>query len=114
MYFVISPPYPNIFLGTKLSNASNLVFIPQSDRPNTAPIYKSKWNVFLLDRSQDNSVGIAAGYELDGWGWYPGRDKIFLFQTGPGAYPAFYPMGSSGDFPGDKTAGAWSWSLTSI
>jgi hypothetical protein len=31
--------------------------------------------------SRDSSVGIATGYRLDGWGWIPGRGKIFLFST---------------------------------
>jgi hypothetical protein len=35
-------------------------------------------------------------------------------QTGSGAHPAFYPMGTRGAFPGDKAAGAWSWPFTSI
>jgi len=30
------------------------------------------------------------------------------------AYPAFYPTGTRGSFPGGKAAGAWSWQLASI
>jgi hypothetical protein len=33
--------------------------------------------------------------------------------TGSGAQPA-YPIGTRGSFPGGKTAGAWSWPLSSI
>jgi len=33
-------------------------------------------------------------------------------QNGSGAHPAPYPMGTRGSFPGNKAAGAWSWSLT--
>jgi hypothetical protein len=35
-------------------------------------------------------------------------------QTGSGAHPASYPMGTRDSFPGGKAAGAWSWPLTSI
>jgi hypothetical protein len=35
-------------------------------------------------------------------------------QTGSGAHPASYPMGTGGSFPGGKAAGAWGWPLTSI
>jgi hypothetical protein len=30
-------------------------------------------------------------------------------QSGSGAHPASYPLGTGGSFPGGKTAGAWSW-----
>jgi hypothetical protein len=38
----------------------------------------------------------------------PGRVKNFLrvIQTGSGAHPASYPMGTGGFFPGGRTAGA--------
>jgi hypothetical protein len=35
-------------------------------------------------------------------------------QTGSGAYPTSYPMGTGGSFHGSKAAGAWSWPLSSI
>jgi len=35
-------------------------------------------------------------------------------QSGPGAEPATYPVGSGGSYTGCKAVGAWSWSLTSI
>jgi hypothetical protein len=35
-------------------------------------------------------------------------------QTGSGAHPASYSMGTRDSFPGSKAAGAWSWSLTPI
>jgi hypothetical protein len=35
-------------------------------------------------------------------------------QTGSGALPVSYPMGTRCSFPGDKAARAWSWPLTSI
>jgi hypothetical protein len=58
--------------------------------------------------SRDSSVGIAAGYWLDGRGSIPGKGKIFsLFhsvQTGKGAQPASYLMGTGDDFPRGKAA----------
>jgi hypothetical protein len=44
--------------------------------------------------SPDSSVGIAVGYGLDGRG-----DVV---ETGSGAHPASYPMGTGGGFPTDK------------
>jgi hypothetical protein len=35
-------------------------------------------------------------------------------ETGPGAQPASYPVGTRRAFPGAKATGAWSWPLTSI
>jgi hypothetical protein len=35
-------------------------------------------------------------------------------QNGSGAHTASYPMGTRSSFPGGKTAGVWSWPLTSI
>jgi len=35
-------------------------------------------------------------------------------QTGTGAHPPSYPMGTMGSFPRGKAIGAWSWQLTSI
>jgi hypothetical protein len=54
----------------------------------------------------DSSVGIAIRYVLDGPGiesWWEG--EIFrTLQTGPGAHPASYTMGT-GSFPGVKWPG---------
>jgi hypothetical protein len=38
----------------------------------------------------------------------------YRVQTGSGAHPASYPMGTRGSFRGGKAAGAWSWPLTFI
>jgi hypothetical protein len=48
--------------------------------------------------SRDSSVGIATGYGLDG----PGFDFSLLHsvQTGSGAHPASYPIGTGGSFAG--------------
>jgi hypothetical protein len=35
-----------------------------------------------------------------------------VVQTGSGAHPAFYVMGTEGFFPESKAAGVWSWPLT--
>jgi hypothetical protein len=36
--------------------------------------------------SRDSSVGIATGYELDGWGSIPSRVKIYPFSTASRTY----------------------------
>jgi hypothetical protein len=36
----------------------------------------------------------------------------YRVQSGSGAQPASYPMGTRGSFPGGKATGAWSWPLT--
>jgi hypothetical protein len=69
----------------------------------------------------DTSVVIALGYGLDDRGSrvrFPARAGNFSLyhgvQTGSGAHPASYPMGTRGSFPGGKAVEAWSWPLTSI
>jgi hypothetical protein len=57
---------------------------------------------------RDSSVGIATRYGLDG----PGIESQWWarfsapVQTGPGAHPASYTVGT-GSLAGGKTAGAW-------
>jgi len=62
--------------------------------------------VYMLQRSRDSSVGIATLYGLEGPGiesrW--GARFSAPVQTGPGAYPAFYIMGT-GSFLGEKRPG---------
>jgi hypothetical protein len=90
-------------------------------------IYIYTWMLcdFLIpgarSKSRDSSVGIALGYELDGRGSrvrFPVGVANFSLhhrvQTGSGAHPASYPMGTRCSFPGCKAAEAWSWPLTSI
>jgi hypothetical protein len=75
----------------------------------TATFYQLR----ILFMSLDSSVSIVISYGLD--------DKMirvrFLaragnvslqhhVQTGGGAHPASYPVGTRGSFPGDKAAGA--------
>jgi hypothetical protein len=67
----------------------------------------------LVYKSRDSSIGIATGYELDDWGSavrFSARTGNFSLhhrvQTGSGAHPASYPMGTRGSFLGGKAAGA--------
>ena len=57
---------------------------------------------------RDSSVGIATRYALDDPGIESRCTARFSapVQTGPGAYPPSYTMGT-GSFPGGKAAGAW-------
>jgi hypothetical protein len=67
----------------------------------------SLYMYFLLD------PGIATGYVLDdrmivvrlpvGVGNFSLHHRV---QTGSGAHPASYPLGTGGSFPGGKVAGA--------
>ena len=59
---------------------------------------------------QNDVVGIATRYELNGPGTIPMGARLSApVQTGPGADPASYTMGT-----GDKVAGAWRWPRTPI
>jgi hypothetical protein len=65
--------------------------------------FTQSWSAELLSR--DNAVGIATGYGPDGQevgvrvpvgaGYFP----LHVVQTGSGAHPAYYPMGTGGSFP---------------
>jgi hypothetical protein len=61
-------------------------------------------DINMLSWSRDSSVGTATGYGLDD---RLGQEFSLLnvVQTGSGAYPASYPMGTGGFFPGGKAAG---------
>ena len=59
--------------------------------------------VFPSDVGRGSSVGIATRYGLDGQGiesWWRARFSA-LVQTGPGAHPASYTMGTR-SFQGEK------------
>jgi hypothetical protein len=62
-------------------------------------------------KRRDSALGMATGYWLDIQGngvRIPIRFRISLLhivQTGSGAHPASYPMGTGCDFPGIKAAG---------
>jgi hypothetical protein len=59
--------------------------------------------VVVVVKSRDSAVGIATSYWLDGRGSIPGRDKrlypLHSIQTGSGAHPVSYPMGTGWLFP---------------
>jgi hypothetical protein len=66
----------------------------------------------MLDNedSRDSSIGIATGYRLETGVRFPVGARNFSplhsFQTGSGAYPASYPMGTGASFSWGKEAGA--------
>jgi len=56
-------------------------------------------------------------YYLSGVRFPAGAGNLSLHhcvQTGSGAPPASYPVGTRGSFHAGEAAGAWSWPLTSI
>jgi hypothetical protein len=64
-------------------------------------------------KGRDSSVGIALDYGLDDQGsrvrFPAGAGNFSLHhcvKNGSRAYPASYPMGTEGSFPGGKAAGA--------
>ena len=62
--------------------------------------------IYSTPGSRDSSVGIATRYGLDGPGIESQWEARFFapVQTGPGAHPASYTMGT-GSFPGVKRPG---------
>jgi hypothetical protein len=56
--------------------------------------------------SRGSSVSFVSDYGLDDRGSISDRGRIFssslCVQTGSGAHPASYPMGTGGPFPGGK------------
>jgi hypothetical protein len=88
---------------------------------------KKRWLISARDFNKGTShtssarFSIALGCELDDRGsrvWLPeGAGNFSLnhrVQNGSGAHPASYPMGTGDSFPGDKAAGTWNWSPTSV
>jgi hypothetical protein len=74
--------------------------------------------ILPLVRSRDSSVvqHWATGSMIGGR-FSAGPGKFTLHhrdQTGSGAHPASYPVGTRGSFSGSKAAGAWIWLTTSI
>jgi hypothetical protein len=63
-------------------------------------------------KSRDSAVGIATGYRLDDQGIgirVPVGQKfsfLYVVQTGSGAHPASYRIGTGGSSPVGKVAGA--------
>jgi hypothetical protein len=60
----------------------------------------------LFMQSRRSSVSIVSDYGLDDRGSIPTEAQDFnsslCIQTGSGAHPAYYPMGTGGPFPGGK------------
>jgi hypothetical protein len=77
--------------------------------------YEISFLPLIFKMGRDNTVGIATRYGMDG----PGTESRWEariatpVQTGLGAYPASYTMGT-GIFPGGKAVGAWRWPSTPI
>jgi hypothetical protein len=61
-------------------------------------------NFLLTSLSLGSAVGIPTGYGMDDRG--VGVSLLHTVQTGSGADPASYPMGTMGSFPGGKATGA--------
>jgi hypothetical protein len=66
-----------------------------------------------VNKSRDSSVGVALDCGLDDRGSrvrFPAGAGSFSLhhrvQSGSGAHPASYPVGTKGSFPGDGAAGA--------
>jgi hypothetical protein len=85
---------------------SHLYFTPMLTMRETLPLF------LLYINSQGNSVGIATGYGLDdrcSEVRFPAGDGNFSVlhrvQTGSGANPDFYPVGTWGSFPRGKATG---------
>jgi hypothetical protein len=79
-------------------------------------MYREKKKITLTDLfAQRYSAGLRAE-------WSGGRLVVetgnfslhHRVQTGSGAHPDSYPIGTRGSFPGGKAVWSWSWPLTSI
>jgi hypothetical protein len=76
---------------------------------NRRPVYPFRFSEnFRLHsdcESRDSTVGIVTGYGLDAKGsefesrWRQEFSLLHVVQTGSGAHPTFYPMGTGGLFP---------------
>jgi hypothetical protein len=65
---------------------------------------------YKLISSRDSAVGIVSSYTIDSEPEFESRKSqkclLHSVQTGSGAHPVSYPMGTGGSFPGDKAAGS--------
>jgi hypothetical protein len=82
-------------------------------KPAPVPLCPPQIPHYLIwDRTRAAAVG---SQRLTDWAM--ARPNFYLthsVQTGSGAYPASYAMGTGGFFPWGKAVGAWSWPLTAI
>ena len=107
---------PGIFPGGKGGRCLGLTTLPTScadcheiwepQPPGTLRACPSLYRDCITLRGRDSSVGIATRYGLDGPGSNPGWGARFSapVQTGPGAHPVSYIMGT-GSFLGVKRPG---------
>jgi hypothetical protein len=62
--------------------------------------------IYIWNRSRGSSVSTVSDYGLDDRGSIPTEAEDFssspCVQTGSGAHPASYQMGTGGSFPGSK------------
>jgi hypothetical protein len=69
--------------------------------------------MLIFVTSRDSVVGIGTeGSEFE-FRWGQEFSLLHVVQTGSGAHPASYPMGTGGSLSEVKAAGAWSWPLIS-
>jgi hypothetical protein len=65
-------------------------------------------NLLFCYRIRDSSVGTATGYRLEAGVLFPTEERCFsllhLVQTGFGAHPASYIVGTGGSYPRGKVA----------
>jgi hypothetical protein len=69
-------------------------------------------------KSHGSTVSMTTGYGVDGWGIGVRVLVVLVFtfhivRTSSVSYPASYPVGTGGSFPGVKASGTQSWQLTS-
>jgi hypothetical protein len=91
-----------------INKISGVYYIPTCSKyaDTTTPVIywlTYKFRTLSVPISSDSSVNIATAYGLDRRGLIPSRGKRFSLlhsvQTGSGAHPASYPMGTAGPFP---------------
>jgi hypothetical protein len=108
MFFPIrfSVPHATIIQNARAPNSTPPAVMQLRSMVNTVVASRNIKCTMVKIMGRDSSVGIATCYGLDGPGtgsrW--GRDFSAPVQTGPGAYPASYTMGTV-SFPGVKRPG---------
>jgi hypothetical protein len=98
------------------SNGNTLTFTQSSFREQKSKYHTDVFNVLPLSfYRQWYSAGLRTGWSVArvpaGAGNFSLHHRV---QTGSGAHPSSYAIGSKGSFPVDKAAGKWSWPFTSI
>jgi hypothetical protein len=126
---MLSPPLiKNLLYGTEYSRHSlpfmePVVLLRCSNEATTGlcpeftcshPIYSSYILILGARIAQWYSAGLRRGWSMVRVLAGAGNFSLHRVQTGSGAHPASYPMGTSDSFVGGKAAGSWSWPLTFI